>query len=139
MQEEPAGHLSWTLGRFYVAATGLFACSPFAYATFAAQSLLAVKAASAAFGFLAGLMMANVIASAYDVIAPTYHGLGAGALTLIGGLGGGLAIYSVGRWQDGLGVERLMACGSAAGALSAVVLAAVVATQFTADRRRAAM
>ncbi len=122
-------------GRFYVASLGLLLCSPLAYATVAVDSLALLKIASAGFGFFAGLMMSNIIASAYDVIAASNYGFGAGALTMIGGLAGGLAIYSVGRWKEPLGVETLMACGSAAGVLSALLLAIVVAAQFDRDRR----
>jgi len=123
-------------GRFYLAALGLLLCSPLAYATVAVHSVPLLQVASAGFGFFAGLMMSNVIASAYDVIAPSQYGFGAGALTMIGGLAGGLAIFSVGRWKESLGVEALMACGSIAGVLAALVLAAVAVTQFQADRRR---
>jgi MFS family permease len=124
-------------GRFYVAAVGLVVCSPLAYAIVAAPSLALLKAASVGFGLFAGLMMSNTIAAAYDVIAPGHHGLAAGTLTLVGGLGGGIAVYSVGRWKDAFGVETLMACASAAGVLAAALFAAVVAARFAADRRRA--
>jgi len=124
-------------GRFYVAAVGLLVCSPLAYAIVAAPSLALMKIACVGFGLFAGLTMSNTIAGAYDVIAPAHHGLAAGTLTLIGGLGGGISTYSVGRWKDTFGVEMLMACGSAAGVLAAVALAAVVAERFANDRRHA--
>jgi MFS family permease len=124
-------------GRFYVASLGLLLCSPLAYATVAVNSLALLKVASAGFGFFAGFMMSSIIASAYDVIAAANYGFGAGALTMIGGLAGGLAIYSVGRWKESLGVETLLAWGSAAGVFSALLLALVVATQFDRDRRLA--
>lgn len=123
-------------GRFYIASLGLLLCSPLAYATVAVHSVPLLKLASAGFGFFAGLMMSNVIASAYDVIVPSQYGFGAGALTMIGGLAGGLAIFSVGRWKESVGVEALMAYGSVAGILAGLVLAAVAVTQFQADRRR---
>jgi len=102
----------------------------------ALHSIPLFKVASAGFGFFAGLMMSNVIASAYDVIVPSQYGFGAGALTMIGGLAGGLAIFSVGKWKESLGVEALMAYASVAGILVALALAAVALTQFKGDRRR---
>ena len=124
-------------GRFYVAALGLLLCAPLAYFTVAVRSLSLLTAASAGFGFFAGLMMSNTVASAYDVIAASNYGFGAGALTMIGGLAGGLAIFSVGKWKESVGVEPLMALGSLTAGLAALLLAAVVAKQFQADRRRA--
>lgn len=126
-------------GRFYVAALGLLLCSPLAYFTVATHSLGLLKAASAGFGFFAGLMMSNTVASAYDVIAPSNYGFGAGALTMMGGLAGGLAIFSVGKWKESVGVESLMGWGVLAGLVAAVLLAAVAATQFQSDRRRAGL
>src|SRR5438128_8699926 len=62
--------------RFYVAGFGLLACAPFAYLILASHSLLQLKFAAAGFGLFAGLMMANIFAAAYDVIAERNYGFG---------------------------------------------------------------
>lgn len=124
-------------GRFYVAALGLLAASPFAYLTLAAPSLGWLKLAAAGFGLFAGLVMANTVASAYEVIAPENHGLAAGTLNFVGGLSGGLAVFLAGRWKDSVGVGTLMGFAAAASGAAAVLLAAVVALRFAQDRRRA--
>jgi hypothetical protein len=63
---------------------------------------------SAAFGFFAGLFIANLFAAAYDVIATQNYGLGAGILNLIGGLAGGAAIFAAGWWKASVGMTALM-------------------------------
>src|SRR5438067_76255 len=73
-------------GRFLIGVFGLVACAPFAYLSLASGSLIVAKSASAAFGFFAGLYIANVFAGSYDVIARQNYGLATGVLNLIGGL-----------------------------------------------------
>ncbi|MBI1790427.1 MAG: MFS transporter [Acidobacteria bacterium] len=121
-------------GRFYVVAAGLLLCSPFAYLSLAAPSLDGLKFACAAFGLFAGVMLSNVVAAAYDVTGPENYGFSAGALTLIGGLAGGLGILSMGRWKASLGAGTLMGWAAAAGVVSALALAWVVAARFRFER-----
>ncbi len=120
-------------GRFYIAALGLLISSPLAWLTFTAPSLAWLKAFAAAFGFFAGLLMSNTVASAYDVIPPANYGLAAGVLTLVGGLAGGLGVFSIGRWKESLGVETLVGWGAAAGVAAALLLGVVAATRFPAS------
>jgi MFS family permease len=74
---------------FYVpAAAGVIgalhpSCSPFPYLTLAVNSLPLLKLTSSAFGFFAGLMIANLFASAYDVISRRNYGPAAGTLNML--------------------------------------------------------
>lgn len=123
-------------GRFYVAGLGLLACAPLAYLTLAVSSLRLLALAAAGFGLLAGFMIANVFASAYDVISERNYGFGAGVLNLVGGLAGGAAIFITGLWKDSYGFATLMrwVASSAMAAASLMLLVAIV--RFDADRRR---
>jgi len=123
-------------GRFYVAGLGVLMCAPFAYLTLAGGSLLVLKLAATGFGLFAGLMIANIFASAYDVISERNYGFGAGALNMAGGLAGGAAIFFAGLWKQTLGIETLMGWSAASAAACACLLILVAATRFQADQRR---
>jgi MFS family permease len=122
--------------RYYIASVGLLLCSPFAYLTLAVNSLPLLKLTSAAFGFFAGLMIANLFASAYDVISQRNYGLAAGTLNMLGGLAGGTAIFLAGKWKESIGIQTMMGWSAVAAALSAILMAFVVATAFERDRER---
>jgi hypothetical protein len=91
------------------------------------------------FGLLSGLMIANIFASAYDVISERNYGFGAGALNLVGGLSGGAAIFCAGLWKQSIGIRTLMGWAALAAAAAAVVMVVVVAARFQADRQRAGL
>jgi len=123
-------------GRFYVAGLGVLLSAPFAYLTLAGGSLTVLKLAATGFGLFAGLMIANIFASAYDVISERNYGFGAGALNMAGGLAGGAAIFFAGLWKQTLGIETLMGWSAVAAACCACLLIVVAATRFEADKRR---
>ena len=122
-------------GRFYMVAGGMLVCCPLAWLIVATPSLAVLKLAAAAFGVFAGLSLSNVVASAYDVVPSSRYGFAAGALTMIGGAAGGAAMVSVGRWREAIGVEPIMSAVAAAGVLTALLLAAVVARRFGRERQ----
>lgn len=125
-------------GRFYVAAVGLLGAAPLAYLTFAAASLPALGLAATGFGLLAGLMIANVFASAFDVVSERNYGFGAGVLNLVGGLAGGAAIFCAGLWKESVGMATLMAWVALASMAAAGLMLLAAALRFEADRRRLA-
>ncbi len=122
--------------RFYVACAGLLTAAPFAWLALNTTSLGVLKAACSAFGLLSGLFIANLFASAYDVITGRNYGFGAGALNLVGGAAGGAAIFLAGWWRQIVGIPALMGYAAVATAAGAMLLLATVATRFEADRRR---
>jgi MFS family permease len=122
-------------GRFLIAAVGLAGSAPFAYLSLAAQSVAMTRLSMAAFGFFAGIFIANTFAAAYDVVSKQEYGLAAGVLNLIGGMAGGAGILGAGLWKASLGMAALMKWQAAASFACAVVLLFVVARRFTADRR----
>ncbi len=123
--------------RFYVASLGSFLSAPCAYLALAVHSLALLKLASVGFGFFAGAMMANVFASAYDVVSRQNYGVATGVLNLAGGLAGGMGMFFTGFWKASVGMVPLMRWAAMGTALATVLLTAVVATNFEKDRRRA--
>lgn len=124
-------------GRFLIAVAGLAACTPFAFLSLAAGSLAIAKLSAAAFGFFAGVFVANTFAAAYDVISRQNYGLATGILNLAGGLSGGAAILAAGLWKASLGMAPLMKWQAIASASAAVLLLFVVVARFVSDRSHA--
>jgi MFS family permease len=120
--------------RFYIAGCGLVLAAPFAWLAFSGAPLGAVKCSAALFGIFSGFMIANVFASAYDVIPVRTYGFGGGALNMIGGLAGGAAMFAAGTWRSSFGPQGLMKWSSAAAGAAAIVLLLVAARRFRADR-----
>jgi MFS transporter, Spinster family, sphingosine-1-phosphate transporter len=125
-------------GRLYVAAAGVILSVPFAYATFAAGSLSAAVTSACGFGLFSGLMMSNVFAAAYDVVAPQNYGFSTGLLNLAGGLAGGAGILGAGVWKESAGISAVVGFTGATAILAGIVLALVVARRFPAEWRPAA-
>jgi predicted MFS family arabinose efflux permease len=122
--------------RFYLVACGFLFSVPLAWLMLAVNSLSAVRLASAAFGLLAGLGIANIFAAAYDVIAPRNYGLGAGALNMLGGISGGAGILAAGFWKASWGVTGLVQISAVVGAILSLVLMASAAVYFDRERSR---
>jgi MFS family permease len=122
-------------GRFLIAVVGLAGSAPFAYLSLASQSLAMTRFSMAAFGFFAGIFIANTFAAAYDVVSKQEYGLAAGVLNLVGGMAGGAGILAAGLWKGSLGMAALMKWQAAASFACAIVLLLVVANRFAADRR----
>lgn len=124
-------------GRFLIAGAGLVISAPFAFLSLAGGSLTFVRLSAAAFGFFAGIFIANVFASAYDVISKQEYGIAAGILNLVGGLAGGAGILAAGFWKVSIGIVSLMKWQAIASCACAILLFSVVLTRFAADRRTA--
>ena len=117
------------MGRYLVIGMGLLLCSPFAVWTFAAAEATVATAAGGVFGIFSGVMMANTMAAAYDVVPARSYGLAAGVLTMIGGSAGGLAILFAGVVKDSYGIEFIMRV-AAMGAAASAVLILVIAWRY---------
>ena len=124
-------------GRFSVAGFGLLLAAPLAFFILAADVLPIALLASAVFGLFAGVMMANTVASAYDVTPGARHGAAAGWLTLIGGLAGGLAILFAGILKESVGMVFLMRWCASFTAAAALIL--VIAARLRYARERIAV
>ena len=125
-------------GRFYIGAFGLLSCTPFAWAMLAVDSLSTLKLCAAAFGLFGGLFIANVYASAYDVIAPRNYGLIAGILNMVGGFSGGAAVLLTGLLKEAFGTAYVIRVLAIASAVAAGLLSVVVLGYFAQDRAKIA-
>ncbi|MGH9627562.1 MAG: MFS transporter [Bryobacteraceae bacterium] len=126
-------------GRFYIGGAGLIVSAPFAYWTFAAGSVDALKIAAVGFGLFAGIMIANVFAASYDVISQRNYGFATGGLNLIGGVAGGIGIFLAGAWKDSIGLHGLIGWTAIGAAVAAAAMIVVASRSFAADRERAGM
>lgn len=122
--------------RLYVAACGILCSAPFAYLTFATDSLPLVRLFSAAFGLFAGMLSANAFAAAYDVIGARNHGLGTGVLNMAGGMSSAAMIYLAGIWKDTVGFPVMMQWMMIVAVCSACLLLATTARRFTLEADR---
>jgi sugar phosphate permease len=119
------------MGRFLVLGTGILFCAPFAYLAFSLESLFWVKIAAVGFGFFAGGLHANISAAAFDVMPTENYGVAVGALNLIGGIGGGIAVLGTGIYRDRIGAGALMEWSAVLAAFSALCMLLVVRQFFS--------
>ncbi len=122
--------------RLYVAAAGILLSAPFGYLTFAVHSLDLARLCSALYGGFAGLMIANIFAGAYDVIAARNYGFGAGFLNTIGGIAASIIILVAGLVRNSLGFAGLLTWVALACCTTAIVLIFVAATHYSLERSR---
>jgi len=94
--------------RFYIAALGIVASAPFGYLTFYTHSLAMARFCSAAYGGIAGLMIANVFAAAFDVLDKQNYGVAAGVLNMVGGFSSAGMIFLAGLWKDSVGFAGML-------------------------------
>ena len=113
----------WASARSYLVAGGLFAAMPFAYSIFAAGSLPILRGCALGFGLFVGIMLSNVIPAAFDFAPAARYGQVAGSMTLIGGLGGGLATLTAGALRSRIEVGSLMQATALAASVAAFLLA----------------
>jgi len=132
-----ADHLSKRIpaARFYIAATGILLCAPFGYLTFAVQSLTWATVFSSAYGAFSGLMVANVFAAAYDIVAPGRYGLAAGLLNMAGGVGAAIMIYLAGLWKSSLGFDGLLKWVALGCVFAALLLIATTVSSFNKENQ----
>jgi predicted MFS family arabinose efflux permease len=116
----------WNPARAYLVAIGLLLSAPFAWLCFSASHLPVLWFAEAGFGLTSGLMLSNVIAGSYDLVSESHYGITAGLMTLVGGLGGGLATLAAGAWLTQIPPQTLMFWTAAEAAAAAVLLAFIV-------------
>ena len=124
----------WPAARFYVAASGVLLCAPFAYLTFSADTLAMARICSAGFGLFGGLLAANAFSAAYELVGDSNRGVAGGVLNGIGGIASGAIIYLAGVWKFTIGFERMMIWMMAVAILCAVALLLITWIWF--DRER---
>jgi len=125
---------SHALGRFGVIAASLLACAPFAYWLMNGTTIGGARAAAVAFGLTSGVMLANNVAAAYDVVPEASRGAAAGILTLVGGVAGGLGILFAGGLKSTLGIAFVFNIGVAACVVTAAILYLTARRRFAAER-----
>jgi MFS family permease len=120
--------------RYYTAAAGILLSAPFGYLTFAADNLTMATVFSSAYGLTSGLMVANVFASAFDVIGQKNFGLAAGVLNMIGGFAATIMIFVAGIAKSSIGFSGLLQYVATACVLIAITLVVVANRYYVRER-----
>ena len=123
-------------GRFCISSAGLLLCAPFAYLALATTSLAALKLCAAGFGFFAGFLMSNNVASVYDVTAEANYGFAVGWLNVLGGMAGATAAFLAGLWKQSVGIVTMMGWVAFGACCAAGWLIWVTLANFEKDRSR---
>ncbi|HYI96415.1 MAG TPA: MFS transporter [Bryobacteraceae bacterium] len=123
----------WPAARLYVSALGVLCCAPFAYLTFAADSLPMARLYSAGFGLFAGSLAANAFAAAYDVVGRKNRGVGSGVLNMMGGLSSSAMIYMAGIWKTTIGFPVMMMWMMIVAVLAAILMILATSKWFSAE------
>jgi predicted MFS family arabinose efflux permease len=119
--------------RYWLVSGGLLLAAPWLYLLGQAGSLNGVRIAAAGFGLFSGFLIANIMASAFDVVPARSRASAAGFLILCSCLVAGAGIMLKGRF----GFSTLVGAASWAAALAALALMAAIFLLFPRDYRRA--
>jgi MFS family permease len=94
--------------RIEVALGGVLCCSPFALLIFSTHSLFVLQVATFCFGLSAGVFIANTFSCLYDFTDRSNFSFATGCLNMLGGAGGGVAIFLAGIFKNTWGIASLM-------------------------------
>ena len=108
--------------RLFLASAGLLCAAPFAAVALGSHSIGLLKIAATGFGLFGGCFMGVVYPDAYDLIDRKNYGFAVGVLNLLGGLGGGTAIFVAGMWKTAIGIGPLMNFAACLGVAAAGLL-----------------
>ena len=123
----------WPAARLYVAAFGVLCSAPFAYLTFAADSLPWRACSRPAFGLFAGSLAANAFAAAYDVVGWKNRGVGSGVLNMMGGLSSSAMIYMAGIWKNTIGFPVMMMWMMTVAIMAAFLMIVTTSRRFSTE------
>ena len=122
--------------RFWLVSFGLLFCAPCLHAIGSAPSLALTKLAAFAFGLCAGVFIANLAASAFDVVPGDARASAVGFLNLISSMTSGFGALIGGLWKQSVGMHRLMTYSSIACFVAGIGLILTVKTYFQRDYDR---
>ncbi|MBM3724878.1 MAG: MFS transporter [Acidobacteria bacterium] len=114
--------------RFWVIMTGLFLAAPAIYWLGSTTTVLETRFAAMTFTFFHGFIVANQVASAYDVVPPSLRASTVGVLNFIGATIAGFGPFLGGLARRTIGVDQLLQ-------ITAILLAAAGCVTIYAIRR----
>jgi len=118
--------------RFWLIAIGLVLAAPCVHLIGNCNSLLLTKLAAVAFGLTAGLALANLYISAFDVVPADTRASSVAFMNLAAYLTSGFAPLVIGVWKQSIGIGRMMSYTSLLLIAAAFVLFA--ATKYLVPR-----
>jgi MFS family permease len=122
--------------RFLLIAIGLLLAAPCVHLIGNSDSLLFTKLAAIAFGLVAGLALANLYISAFDIVPADTRASAVAFMNLAGYLTSGFAPLVTGVWKQTIGIGRMMSYTSVLLVAAAVVLFAATRLLVPADYKR---
>ena len=122
--------------RFWLVGAGLFLCAPCVHFMGNSDSLVQTKIAAAAFGLTSGLVIANIMASSFDVVPADTRASAAGVLNLMGGLVAGFGTWMGGALKETVGIHKLLTISAVMCAVAGVLVAVAIRCLFQRDYDR---
>jgi predicted MFS family arabinose efflux permease len=122
--------------RFWLIAIGLLLASPCVHLIGSSNSLLFTKLAAVAFGLVAGLAMANLYISSFDIVPADTRASAVAFMNLSGYLASGFAPLVTGMWKQTLGIHTMMDYTSLLLVAAAALLFAATRFLFRSDYQR---
>jgi predicted MFS family arabinose efflux permease len=123
--------------RFWIVLIAFAGAGPFLYLAGSAVTLATTRLAVMAFGFFAGFIAANQVASAYDVVPEPLRASTVGLLNLVGAGISGFAPYLGGLARSTIGVDKLMGLTSLLYVFGAALILFGILRHFERDHARA--
>ena len=94
--------------RFWICCVGFFLAAPCFYFVGNSASLLLTKVAAVALGLSTGVIGANLLVAAFDVVSPETWASACGFFNLLGLMSSGFASVLEGKWKGSVGIANMM-------------------------------
>ena len=122
--------------RFWLIAIGLLLAAPCVHLIGNSGSLFATKLAAALFGLVAGLAMANLYISSFDVVPADTRASAVAFMNLAAYVVSGFAPLATGVWKQTLGIHKMMTGAALLLIGAALVLIAAIKFLVPSDYQR---
>lgn len=123
--------------RYWVACAGFFIAAPSLHLMGSSGSLFFTKMAAVGFGLGAGLFLANLMVSAFEVVPVYTRASACGCMNLVGSGTSGFASVLEGRWKESIGLQNMMSFGALACVGAGLLLILCIRFYFPKDYARA--
>ncbi len=121
--------------RFWIISAGLFLTAPCLHLVGNSDSFLFTRLAAIGAGLGSGLVIANLIASSFEVVPSDTRASAVGCLNLVTFVSGFASLLG-GMWKDSVGIHRMMSYASLICVASALILVVAIKYYFQRDYAR---
>ena len=128
-------YLRTKAARFWIISAGLFLTAPCLHLVGNSDSFLFTRLAAIGAGLGSGLVIANLIASSFEVVPSDTRASAVGCLNLVTFVSGFASLLG-GMWKDSVGIHRMMSYASLICVASALILVVAIKYYFQRDYAR---